>query len=166
MLTKLDIFLSDNTTKSQQFNIKLWQDTLVTEMFASCGFVCTTNRLQRGLITGQELNEFLNPYTAALGFTAKRVLRHRHCCSSVNKVRVWCATWQLLQLDLCFITELKWASQVGAEKLLPWLRFSSAKLPTSGLQLQGQTAYRVSQQPNWTQTWSWNTHWTFKWCKQ
>lgn len=102
--------------------------------------------------------EFLNRYTAALELAAKRVLRHRRhrsWCSLVNKVRVWCTTWQLLQLYLCFITELKWTSTVSAGKrFLPWLGFSSAKLQTSGLQLRGQSAYSVSQRPNWTQTWS------------
>lgn len=86
------------------------------------------------------------------------------CCSPyslINKVRAGCATWQLLQLYLCLYhwAEVELRSQCRNE-LLPWLSFSSAKLPTSGLQLHGQSAYRVSQQPNWTQTWSWNTHWT------
>lgn len=45
-------------------------------------------------------------------------------------------------------------SQCRRERFLPWLGFSSAKLQTSGLQLRGQSAYSVSQRPNWTQTWS------------
>lgn len=68
--------------------------------------------------------EFLNRYTAALELAAKRVLRHRHrrCrswCSLVNKVWVWCTTWQLLQLYLCFITELKWKVSAGERDFYP-----------------------------------------------
>lgn len=59
-------------------------------------------------------------------------------------------------LYLYFIAELKWTSKVSEEStftltqlFLSQLRTcASAKLPTSGLLLQGQSAYSVSQQPS------------------
>lgn len=163
MLIELYIFfLSDNTTKSPQFHIKLWQDTLVTETFASCGFVCTTDRYNRGWALDRSwmsVSWILESLHGGSGTRSQKGVAPPPPPLSflVQLGKQSLGVVHYLAVTTTLSVFYHWAevvSQCRRERFLPWLGFSSAKLQTSGLQLRGQSAYSVSQRPNWTQTWS------------
>lgn len=117
----------------------------VTEMFC---IMCVYNKQAQqggGLITGQKLNVFvLNSWTwttALENRPAKRVLRHPPSFTvqlGKQSTGVVCYLGVSTALSVFFVTAQKRA-------FLPWLSFSSAKLPTSGLEPARTSAYSVSR---------------------
>lgn len=145
MLIDLYIFLADEYHQGSTVKCQV-----VTRYFCSRN-ICIVwiyvynKQAQQGLITGQKLIECLSWIVECL-HSGSRIgcydICHPSLYSLVNKVRVWCATWQLLQMCV-FIAELKQTSKVSVEKSL---------YLDSDFIAQGHSAYSMSWQTNWTQT--------------
>ena len=135
---------------------------------ASCVF--TTNRHSRGgggLITGQKLNAFVldsRTPTQRLWKIGQLKgccdIRHRSLYSSVNKVRVWCATWVYLRLYLCFrhCTEKSFLFYPDSASLVQNCQHPVSNLP--GRRRKARHNGAKTEHGHEAK----NTHWTFKWC--
>lgn len=123
MLVELYFFFCQTIPPS--LNIKLW--LFVTDCIVLC--VQQTGTTGADHWTEAEWVESLHGGSG--------IRRHRRSwCSLVNKVRAWVCV-----LPGSYYNSI-WTFKVSAEKrfFLPWLSFSSAKLPTSGVQLREQSA--------------------------